>query len=88
MKGNMLTAFVLGIVLLIIALVMMFIAAIFPAGIVQVLVSGILQGVAVILGAAAGVVLYFSARCKHENFDLTMLAKSVGQEAGAAQAQD
>ena len=87
MKGNMLTAFVLGIILLIITILLFLVSLIFPGGYVRSLVSFILQGIVAILGAAAMVVLYFSARCKHENFDLMILVKPIDQEAGAAQPQ-
>ena len=38
------------------------------------------RAVLVIFASAAFVVFYFSCRCKHEQFDLALLAESVGAE--------
>ena len=40
----------------------------------------IVAGVLMIFASAAFVVFYFSCRCKHEQFDLALLAQSVGAE--------
>jgi len=77
MKGNMGTAFVLGILIAVIGALINWAPRLIPQAEVRVLVSAILQGVLSIFGAAAWVVFYFSCRCKAENFDLTMLADSV-----------
>lgn len=45
------------------------------------IVATIVGGATSILGAAALVVLYFSARCQHENFDLQMLTSAVAEDA-------
>jgi hypothetical protein len=43
-------------------------------------VSAIIGGVLAIFASAVFVVFYFSCRCKHEQFDLALLAQSVGVE--------
>lgn len=83
MKGSKGTAFVLNFVLGIIMLAGFFgvgvVSAISPA--VGVLLMALVQLLAVMLGAAAFVVLYFSARCKHEQFDMMLLARALGTSA-------
>ena len=90
MKGNIGTYFVL---LLLIGIISAGIG--FGAGFLlstqpylQTIVSVALQAVATIFSAAAIVVFYFSCRCKHEHFDLTLLAQGVGMEAPEGAALD
>src|SRR5262249_38990197 len=77
MKGNMGTAFVLGFLVAVIGAMIGWAPRLIPQAEVQVLVSTVLQAILSIFAAAVWVVLYFSCRCKAENFDLTMLADSV-----------
>jgi hypothetical protein len=80
MTGNITTFFVLGILLFVINLSATAVASLIPQPHVQVVVSSIIVGVLTIFASATGVVFYFSCRCKHEQFDLTLLAQSVGAE--------
>lgn len=80
MTGNIGTLFVLGLLLGIINMSINGGAALIPQEHLSVLLSAVAQGVAAIFGAAAMVVFYFSCRCQHEHFDLTLLAQAVGAE--------
>jgi hypothetical protein len=80
MKGNMGALFVLGFLLAIIGGAAGMAAALIPFQPLQIVVSALVQGALVVFGAAAGVVFYFSCRCKLENFDLTVLASAVAQD--------
>lgn len=80
MKGNMGKAFVLGLLLFIIAMMVESGSAFIPVQIVAVVVGLVLRTAVFIFGAAAGVAFYFSSRCQHENFDITVLAESIGKE--------
>jgi len=51
-----------------------------PERYTQAIVGVVLNMVLVIFSSAAGVVFYFSARCKNEQFDLQLLASNVGAE--------
>jgi len=79
MKGHAGKVFVLGFLLGIIGALVGSVAGIIPVPQVSTVVSSVLQGVLGALGASAWTVLYFSARCKHEGFDLTRLAESLSQ---------
>lgn len=46
-----------------------------PEANAQVIVSALIQSFSVMFGSAVLVVYYFSARCKHEHFDLDVLAQ-------------
>lgn len=88
MKGNMMNGFVLGFIVSMAAMMTNGMAGMIPerhiAGIL-----GALIGAATVIGSCAtAVVFYFSCRCKHENFDLTILASGVGQEAPAIDTTD
>jgi hypothetical protein len=80
MKGNMATAFVLGLLLGIISLAFQY-SVLFVPGPLRVVVLTALQAVLFVFGAAAGVVFYFSSRCKLEHFDLQLLADAVAADA-------
>jgi hypothetical protein len=80
MKGNMATAFVLGLLLGIIGAFVQGAAQIVP-GLLGVAVETVFQAVLFVFGAAAGVVFYFAARCKLEHFDLQLLADAVAADA-------
>jgi hypothetical protein len=83
MAGNVGTFFVLLLVLGGINIGLTFSALFIPQPHVQVVASAAIQAVATIFASAVTVVFYFSCRCKHEQFDLTLLAESVGVEAPA-----
>jgi uncharacterized membrane protein len=78
MTGNIGTFFVLGILLGAISFGITSVVGLIPEMHVRVLVSSIAVAVATIFGSAVVVVFYFSCRCKHEQFDLALLAQSVG----------
>ena len=80
MKGNMGSMFVLGFVMLTINLGVAWGAALVPQPHVRVVLTAFVQCAMMIFGTAVSVVFYFSARCKHEQFDLQLLADNVGAE--------
>jgi hypothetical protein len=88
MRGNMAKVFVLGLVITVIGLgfqigvgaVVSIIGDVPGLPVAAIVVQTLVQTTLLIFGAAAGVAVYFSARCQHENFDLTMLAEAVGDE--------
>lgn len=55
-------------------------AALIPNRSLRSLVSVVVQVAASIFATAAVVVYYYSCRCRHEQFDLALLAHSVGVE--------
>jgi hypothetical protein len=83
MAGNIGTFFVLGLLLGVINAGVTLAANLIPQPHVRVVVSSIVIGVLTIFYSAVFVVFYFSCRCKHEHFDLALLAQSVGAEAPA-----
>lgn len=80
MAGNIATIFALGLLILLINFGISIVANLIPQLYVRAVVSAIVVGALTIFASAAGVVFYFSARCKHEQFDLALLAQSVGAE--------
>ena len=80
MKGNMGTGFVLALLLFVIGLAVSMVVAFVPVQVIAILVQVLIQAALFIFGAAASAVFYFSCRCKLENFDLTVLADTVGKE--------
>jgi hypothetical protein len=84
MKGNYGTAFVLGILILIISLAAAFAGGFVGSPIVGVVVRILIQTAVFIFSLIAGVVFYFSARCRLESFDLDLLAESVALPEDAA----
>lgn len=76
------TIFLLGLVLGIVNFASGAVAGLIPEPHVATAVTSFVQSVLMLLGTAAGVVFYFSCRCKAENFDLTLLAQSVAAEDG------
>lgn len=80
MTGNIGTVFVLGLLIGIINAGLGIVASFIPQPHVQVVVNAFIAAVLVIFASAAFVVFYFSCRCKHEQFDLALLAQSVGAE--------
>lgn len=79
-EGNIGTIFVLGLLLGAINMGMAVVAAMIPQPYVQAVVQAIVVGIGTIISSVAFVVFYFSCRCKHEQFDLVLLAHSVGVE--------
>jgi hypothetical protein len=81
MAGNIGTIFVLGLLLGLINAGIGFAAEVIPQPHVKAVANGIVEGILAIFASAAFVVFYFSCRCRHEQFDLALLAESVGAEA-------
>lgn len=77
MKGNMGKLFGLGFVVFLINAAVAAGAAFVPQPHVQTILTAFAQGLNTLLSSATAVVFYFSTRCQHENFDLTLLAESV-----------
>jgi hypothetical protein len=80
MRGNIGTLFVMGLVIGLIAAFVGGGSLFIPERYTQAIVGVVLNMVLVIFSSAAGVVFYFSARCKNEQFDLQLLASNVGAE--------
>lgn len=80
MKDNLGNFFILGLVVGAISVGIQLCAKLIPQAYVQGVLVGVLSGVASIVGSAMVVVFYFSCRCKHEQFDLQLLAAGVGAE--------
>jgi hypothetical protein len=83
MAGNIGTIFVMGLLMGLINSGAIFGAGLIPQPHVRVLVISFVPALLTIFESAAFVVFYFSARCKHEQFDLVLLAQSVGAETPA-----
>lgn len=83
MKGNIIKY--IGLILLLLVLGFMLGLAVGTIGTlagndVVFKISNVLSNaVQTLIGSAVGVVFYFSARCKHENFDLELLANSLAE---------
>lgn len=84
MNGNMGNGIVLGLVVLIATGTLGAVANVIPEPHLRAVITSLIQGASMVGTSAAGVVFYFSCRCKHENFDLSILANAVGQEAPPA----
>ena len=80
MAGNIGTIFVLGLLVGLIGGGINFGVAFIPERHVQAIVSAIISAVVTIFVSAVFVVFYFSCRCKHELFDLALLAQAVGAD--------
>ena len=80
MRGNYGTLFVLGFILLFFNGTVGSMANMIPVKSIAVILQVGLQVIGLMAGASAGVVFYFSSRCKHENFDLTVLADAVATD--------
>ena len=88
MRGNIGTLFVMGLVLGLIGSAIMGGSLFISERYTQAILGVALNMVLVIFSSAAGVVFYFSARCKNEQFDLQLLASNVGSEVAADEASD
>lgn len=84
MKGNMLTLIALGLMLAAIGVGIGMTAGVIPQQHLRIIASAVVQGIATLLSEAAMVVFYFSCRCKVENFDLELLARSVAASDGSS----
>jgi hypothetical protein len=80
MKGAFGTAVALGLVLAVIQWGISGGAYLIPQRHAATIAQAVLGSVAFIFSTVAIVVFYFSCRCKHENFDLQLLAESIGAE--------
>ena len=82
MTDNIGTSFVLGLVMVPIYWgVEVLIAVLFiPQPHVRAVLAPLAHAVTMIFASAATVVFYFSTRCKHEQFDLQLLADNIGSE--------
>jgi uncharacterized membrane protein len=87
MRGNIGTLFVMGLVLGLIGFAILGGSSFISERYVQAILNVTLNMVLVIFSSAAGVVFYFSARCKNEQFDLQLLASNVGSELAADEAE-
>jgi hypothetical protein len=85
MKGNLASMLALGLLLIAIGVGVGAAARFIPQLHARLIAAVLLQAAMTVFSAAAFVVFYFSARCKHENFDLTLLAQSVGADAPVAE---
>lgn len=77
MKDNIAKLFLVGLIVALISGTIGGISGMIMQPHVKVIAAAFAQAVGTLIGAATGVVFYFSARCQHENFDLTLLAESV-----------
>lgn len=80
MKGSYGIAFVLGFVIWIASVLVGAIGSIIPIPYVSNLITILLQTAAAVFWAIAAVVLYFHCRSKVEQYDLQLLAESVGAD--------
>ncbi len=80
MTGNIGTLFVLGLVMVPIIWGIQIGVLFVPQAQVRAVLAPLAQAVMTIFASAVTVVFYFSARCKHEQFDLQLLAENVGAE--------
>ena len=80
MKGNIGTAFALGLLLWVIIFGLSLAAGVIPQIHTRILAAAVVQGIVTLIAAATFVVFYFSCRCKAENFDLQVLADAIGAE--------
>ncbi len=83
MAGNIGTFVVLGFLIGLINIGITFGIGLIPQPHVRIIVLSVVEAVLTIFASAAFVAFYFSCRCKHEQFDLSLLAQSVGAETPA-----
>jgi hypothetical protein len=81
MKGNIVTLIALFILLIAISLGVELGGRFIPQHHLQIVAVVLIQAVLAIFFSAVFVVFYFSCRCRHEQFDLALLAQSVGVDA-------
>jgi hypothetical protein len=80
MKGNMGSAIVLGLLVLILSAAMNFLQRFIPQIHLKMALGAVTGAIIFILVSAAWVVFYFSCRVKAEHFDLALLADAVGTD--------
>ena len=80
MAGNIGNFFVLGLLVGLVNFGLTFGAGLIPQPHLRVIVISVVSAVLTVFASAAFVAFYFSCRCKHEQFDLSLLAQSVGAE--------
>lgn len=88
MKGNMLTGFVLGLILFVISIAINGAAAFIGQPYVATLVQVTLQLIVLTFTTTASTVFYFSCRCKNDDFDMLRLAESVAASDSDANARE
>lgn len=87
MKGNVGTAFVLGLVLGVINYANAFISQLVPKPF-DVIVAAVISGGLALVSTCTFVVFYFSCRCNLDNFDLEVLASEVAGEEDGRPSED
>lgn len=80
MKGNMMTAFALGVLLFVILMAGVFVVEFVPLAAANIVLTTLVQTIIMTFWFIAAVVFYFHCRAKNENYDLTLLAESVGED--------
>ncbi len=89
MKDNLGNGFTLVFIIAIITWAFQFVGLLTGSELLSILINLVSQMVLFVFGLAAWVVLYFSARARHDNFDLQVLAEQLGRvepSAGAPEA--
>lgn len=87
MKGHMTKAFVAGLVLAIMGFGIGMMAGLLPGIYLSNILSSVISAFFIALNCIVVTVIYFSARCKVENFDLDLLAQLVEKAAPTPQEQ-
>lgn len=80
MSDNMSVAVVLSLLLFILFIFFVFSSLIIPVKMLQIFVSIFMQAVLLAYSSVVSVVFYFSARCRHEHFDLYRLSQAVAED--------
>jgi hypothetical protein len=78
-KGETGKVFVLSLILTVVNVSLSGIGTLIPQPQLQLIAQAVLSAVLTTFASCAFTIFYFSCRCKHENFDLQMLAQSVEQ---------
>ena len=79
MKGALGDYVVLVVLLFTIAVALGMVSGLIPQQLIRTTVNALIQSALFVFASAAYVVFYFSCRCRHENFDLEMLARAVAE---------
>ncbi len=88
MKGNIGRIFVLFLILGAISIGLQMVSGFIPQRHAEAIMNVVIQGVLMIFNSAALVVFYFSARCRHEQFDLQLLAENLSVGRRDAESED
>ena len=80
MKGHMGKAFVVGVVLFVIGFTITMLAELVPGSYPSAILSAVVQSFIIGFNCIVVTMIYFSARCLVENFDLELLAGSVARQ--------